>query len=65
MCFIIVYVLTESLYHLSSKCYCIRFSGALMYFGGTLLTTSLFQNNEHCGEHQYMTVLVMQCYHLL
>ena len=26
-----------------------RFAGNVTYYGGTLLTTSLFQNDKHCG----------------
>ena len=29
-----------------------RFSAAFIYYGGTLLTTSLFQHDEHCGEYE-------------
>ena len=28
----------------------VRLSANIVYYGGTLLTTSLFQHDEHCGE---------------
>ena len=29
----------------------VRLSANVVYYGGTLLTTSLFQHDEHCGEY--------------
>ena len=35
----------------------IRLSANIVYYGGTLLTTSLFQHDEHCG--QYFACIVL------
>ena len=29
----------------------LRFSASVMYYGGVLLSASLFQHDEHCGEY--------------
>ena len=30
---------------------CYRWATSILYYGGTLLTTSVFQYDEHCGEY--------------